>query len=214
MQRAEVDLAWRADTTQLHATIERIVRQDPKAAASVADAWLDLALCERDADAASRAVAAMATEGYQPYHRSWSAGIVAQMQGDPVNARAAFNAARVELDKILHDQPDYPEALNALAVVDASLGNKDAAIREGQRAIELVPVSKDSILGASFFRDLAVIYAFVGEKDLALQQLEVVAKTPGDLSYGGLRLHPFWDSLRGDPRFESIVASLAPAAAP
>ena len=57
---------------------------------------------------------------------------------------------------------------------------------------------------------LAVIYAWTGEKDLAFEQLTVAAKLPGFLSYGELRLHPYWDSLRGDPRFEKIVASLAP----
>ena len=95
-------------------------------------------------------------------------------------------------------------------MADAALGNKDDAIREGRRAVELSPVTKDSIMGALLIRYLAVIYAWTGEKDLAFEQLAVAARTPGFLSYGELRLHPRWDPLRDDPRFEKIVASLAP----
>ena len=97
-----------------------------------------------------------------------------------------------------------------LGVADAALGNKDDAIREGRRAVELLPVTKDSIVGALLVQNLALIYAWTGEKDLALQQLSVAARIPGHLSYGELRLHPYWDPLRGDPRFDKIVASLAP----
>jgi hypothetical protein len=94
-------------------------------------------------------------------------------------------------------------------MADAALGHKEDAIEEGRRAVELLPVSKDSIVGALLVQYLALIYAWTGEKDLALEQLSVATKLPGYLSYGELRLHPYWDPLRGDPRFEKIVASLA-----
>ena len=97
-----------------------------------------------------------------------------------------------------------------LGMAAAALGHKDDAIREGRRAVELMPVSKDAIRGPLLIQYLALIYAWTGEKDLALQQLAVAASAPGVLSYGELRLHPRWDPLRGDPRFEKIVASLAP----
>jgi hypothetical protein len=91
------------------------------------------------------------------------------------------------------------------------LGNKEEAIREGQRAVELIPVSKSAIEGPMLIRYLAVIYAWTGDKDRAIERLAEVAKLPGSfLSYGHLRLHPFWDPLRGDPRFEALVASFAP----
>jgi hypothetical protein len=90
------------------------------------------------------------------------------------------------------------------------LGNKEEAIHEGQRAVELIPVSKSAIEGPLLMRYLAVIYAWTGEKDRAIERLSETAKLPGYLSYGHLRLHPIWDPLRGDPRFEDIVASLAP----
>ena len=97
-----------------------------------------------------------------------------------------------------------------LGVIDAALGNKEEAIRSGRRAIELMPVGKNSIDGHLLIKHMAVIYAWTGETDLALQQLAVAAGLPGFLSYGELRLDPCWDTLRSDPRFEQIVASLAP----
>ena len=96
-------------------------------------------------------------------------------------------------------------------MIDAALGHKEEAIREGRRAVELLPLDKDSINGALAIEYLAVIYAWTGEIDQAIEQLKHAAAIPSDVSYGQLRLHPFWDSLRGDPRFEEIVASLAPA---
>jgi hypothetical protein len=95
-------------------------------------------------------------------------------------------------------------------MADAVLGYKEDAIREGRRAVELLPVTKDSIGGSLLVEYLALIYAWTGEKDLAFEQLRIAAKLPGSLSYGELRLHPYWDPLRGDPRFEKIVASFAP----
>jgi hypothetical protein len=97
-----------------------------------------------------------------------------------------------------------------LGMADAALGHKEDAIREGRRAVELLPVTKDSAIGAMLLKNLALIYALADEKDPALEQLSAAAKIPGLLSYGELRLHPNWDPLRGDPRFEKIVASLAP----
>jgi hypothetical protein len=73
-----------------------------------------------------------------------------------------------------------------------------------------LPLSKDAIVGARLVEYLALVYAWIGEKDLALEQLSVAARLPSHLSYGQLRLHPYWDPLRGDSRFEKIVASLAP----
>jgi tetratricopeptide (TPR) repeat protein len=132
------------------------------------------------------------------------------MRGDTAAARAAFTSARNEAAKLVAKQPDYAEALCVLGMADAALGHKEDAIREGRRAVELLPVAKDSIVGVQLVQNLALIYAGVGEKDLAFQQLAIAAGIPGYLSYGNLRLHPRWNQLRGDPRFDSIVASLAP----
>ena len=104
----------------------------------------------------------------------------------------------------------YAPALSILGVIDAGLGRKEEALREGRRAVELMPIAKDSTDGPQLVFHLAVIYAWTGERDLAIEQLEIVSKIPGGPTYGMLRLDPVWDSLRGDPRFEKIVASLAP----
>jgi serine/threonine-protein kinase len=212
--RAEVEADWHADTRPLLSTVEAILAKDPREAKNVAQIWLRGALCKRDFDSALRALAALPIAGcYQdaiPFPRTWCEGVVAQLRGDKAAAHAAFTSMRTEAAKLVAEQPDYPEGLCVLGMADAALGHKEDAIREGRRAVELLPVTKDSIVGALLVQNLALIYAWTGEKDLAFEHLTIAAKLPGFLSYGELRLHPYWDALRGDPRFEKIVASLAP----
>ena len=212
--RAEIELHWHADARPLMSTIEAIIAKDSRQAKNIAEFWLQVSLCERDFDGAVRALAALPIDGCHQetilFPRVWCEGVVAQMRGDTAAARAAFISVRSEIAKLVREQPAYAEALCALGMADAALGHKEDAIREGRRAVELLPVTKDSIIGPLLVQDLALIYAWTGEKDLALEQLSVAARIPGYLSYGQLRLHPYWDPLRGDPRFEKIVASLAP----
>jgi len=213
--RAWVDLQWRADPSPLHTIIETALTENPKAAPFIVLQWFDLVFSERDPSAAERVLAAMPTGGgYDeniPFPDSWWRGLVARLRGDEPAARAAFASARSQLEQIVRDQPDYAAALCAIGVVDAALGNKEDAIRESQRAIDLIPVSKNAIDGARMIQYLAVIYAWTGDKDRAIERLAEAAKLPGShVTYGYLRLHPVWDPLRGDPRFEAIVASLAP----
>jgi hypothetical protein len=92
-----------------------------------------------------------------------------------------------------------------LGLIDAGLGRKEEAVREGRRACELAPVAKDAVTGAGIMQFLGVIYAWTGERDLAIKQIAATLQAPSSLSYGELRLHPFWDPLRGDPRFEKLV---------
>jgi serine/threonine-protein kinase len=132
------------------------------------------------------------------------------MRGDKTAARAAFTSARTEALKLVREQPNYAEGLCVLGMADAALGQKEDAIREGHRAVELLPVTKDAIIGAQLVQNLALIYAWAGEKNLSFEQLTIATSIPGYLSYGQLRLHPRWDPLRGDPRFDKVVASLAP----
>jgi tetratricopeptide (TPR) repeat protein len=176
--------------------------------------WLEVSLCERDVDGAARALAALPIGGcyddWIPFPRSWCDGLFAQMRGDKAAANVAFTTARNEAAKLIAEQPDYAEALCVLGMADAALGNKEAAIGEGHRAIELLPVSKDAIMGRELIEYLALIYAWTSEKDRTLERLDEAAKLPSFLSYGRLVLRPRWDPLRGDPRFEKIVASLAP----
>jgi TolB-like protein/class 3 adenylate cyclase/Flp pilus assembly protein TadD len=213
-RRAEIELHWHADARLLVSTIQAIIAKDSGQAKNMAELWLNAALYDRDFDAALSALAALPIDGCHRetilFPRVWCEGIVAQMRGDTASARAAFSSARNEIAKLVREQPAYAEALCALGMADAALGHKGDAIREGRRAVELLPVTKDAIIGPLLVQNLALIYAWTGEKDLAFEQLSVAAKLPGYLSYGELRLHPYWDPLRSDPRFDKIVASLAP----
>jgi len=212
--RASIELEWHADPHPLSSTIRAIIAEDPREGQNVAQIWLRGSLCERDFDGASRALAALPIAGcYEdriPFPRAWCEGVVARLRGDNAAAHVAFMSARSKAAKLVAGQPDYPEGLSVLGMAEAALGHKDDAIREGRRAVDLLPVTKDSIMGAMLLKNLALIYTWTGEKDPAFEQLSMAAKIPGFLSYGELRLHPDWDPLRGDPRFEKIVASLAP----
>src|SRR5438067_3276638 len=212
--RADIELDWHADPRPLTSTIQTILTEDPREAENIAEAWLLVSQCQRDVDGAQRALDALPNDGCHaetiPFPKTWCQGVVAQMRGDSTAARTAFAAVHNEAEKMVREQPAYAEAFCVLAMADAALGQKEDAIREGRRAVELLPVTKDSITGSLLLEFLALTYAWTGEKDLALQQLAVVASIPSELSYGQLRLHPYWDPLRGDPRFEQIVVSLAP----
>jgi TolB-like protein/Tfp pilus assembly protein PilF len=212
--RAQIELDWHADLRPMISTIWAIIAEDSREAENIAEHWLLLSLCQRDFDGASHALAALPIAGCYddtvPFPRAWCEGVVAHMRGDKAAAHAAFTSARTEAAKMVAEQPGYGQASCVLGMADAALGNKDDAIREGWRAVELMPVSKSAIEGPLLIKYLAIIYALTDEKDLALEQLAVAARTPGYLSYGQLCLHPYWDPLRGDPRFEKIVASLAP----
>ncbi len=129
------------------------------------------------------------------------------MTNDDAKARSALTEARTEQEKIIQAQPDYGPALCVLGLIDAGLRRKEEALREGQRAVELLPVKKDALGGAEIVKYLAIIAAWVDDKDLACKQLAIVINRPSPISYGQLKFLPFWDPLRGDPRFEKIVAS-------
>ncbi|MEP6686060.1 MAG: FlgO family outer membrane protein [Verrucomicrobiota bacterium] len=214
VQRASIDLEAHADSRALHSAIQNIIAEDPEAAATLAGQWMLLVLCERDRAAARQVLAAISAEGSEEfgiqYPKAWYEGIVARAMGDSDGARAAFAAARVEIEKRVREQPTYAEPLSLLGMIDAGLGRKEEAIREGKHATELLPVSKDAISGPLLIENLAVIYAWTGEKEQALSQVAVVSSLPSSVNYGQLKLHPKWDPLRGDPRFEKIVDSLAP----
>jgi TolB-like protein/class 3 adenylate cyclase len=201
-----------ADTGPLRAVLNTIEAEGPSSAAEVAEDSFQLALRERDPVAAARALANIPTEGsvQSLFPRAWYEGLLAKLRQDAPGAHSAFTAARAEEEKIVRAQPENAFPLSTLALIDAELGEKEKAVREARTACDMVPPAKDASSGVGLIIRLAAIYALTGEKDLALQQLEILSKFPIGLSYGDLRLDPEWDALRGDPRFEKIVASLAP----
>jgi TolB-like protein/class 3 adenylate cyclase/Tfp pilus assembly protein PilF len=212
--RALVDLEWHADTRPLHRTIQEILAENPSVAPTLADTWLTLALCERDFQAAPRALAALDENSIGVdaviLRPAFARGLIARAQSDAAAAHAAFSEARTQQEKLVRAQPDYGPTLCVLGLIDAGLGRKEEAVREGRRAIELLPVAKESINGMHMIEFFAVICAWAGEKDLAFQNLTIATQLPSGINYGQLKLHPYWDPLRGDPRFEKIVNSLAP----
>jgi TolB-like protein/Tfp pilus assembly protein PilF len=211
-------LFWKADTRTPRQTIDAILAQKPSAIAIAADTWFLCALAERDPAAAERALVAVGdnacwSEGVIALSRSFGEGLLARMVKDETRARTAFEAARAQQEKIVQAQPDYGPALCVLGLIDAGLGQKDLALDEGRRAIALTPLEKDVVNGSRVLQYFAITATWAADKEFALQQLEAGLRAPAAsqmLSYGALKLLPFWDPLRGDPRFEKIVNSLAP----
>lgn len=216
--RAFLELDWKGDIRPLHQFIEELKKNRPDTLQTVANYWLFCALAERNADAAKEA---LAVSGQNPiilanenivFDQPFIEGFVARLTGDEPKARSAFAIARSQQEKIVEAEPTLPSALCVLALIDAALGRKDDALREGRRAAELLPLGKDAVGGAEILKYSVITAAWVGDNDLACQQLALLASRPSPISYGQLKLLPFWDPLRGDPRFEALVTSLAPTA--
>jgi TolB-like protein/Tfp pilus assembly protein PilF len=212
--RALVELDWKANSRPLHDLVDEIRAKNPADIENVADAWLTCALAERDATAAR---AALRASGENPlsddviqFNRLFVEGVIARMTNDSNSALVAFTAARAGHEKVVQAQPNYGPPLCVLGLIDAALGRKDEALREGRRSVALLPADQDAINGKRMICYLAMIAAWVGDKDLACEQLAIAIQPPATVTYGQLKLLPFWDPLRGDPRFEKIVASLAP----
>jgi len=216
VMRASVPLSERADLEPLRRELSAILAEEPGAAREISSDLFEYAMITRDAAAAARALDAIPPEGVPSVGnfirpREWFVGFAARVFKDQATARSAFTAARAIVEKIVRDQPDYAPPWALLGRIDAALGRKEDALREGRRACELLPLSQDTWFGPIQSRDLAVIYAWTGEKDLALEQLALfIQMVPSPLDFGNVKLGPEWDPLRGDPRFEKIVDSLAP----
>jgi serine/threonine-protein kinase len=212
--RAYVEFDWKGDTRPLRQLIDEIREKHPGDVENVADNWLACALAERDPAGATDALAALGENKYGndvvKFSRPFVEGLIARMTNDDEKAVTAFTAARAEQEKVVQADPKHAPALCVLGLIDAALGRKDEALREGRRAIELLPITKDALSGSGLVLYFAMIAAWVGEKDLACEQLARARIHSRELSYGQLKLLPVWDPLRGEPCFEEIVASLAP----
>jgi serine/threonine protein kinase/Flp pilus assembly protein TadD len=122
-----------------------------------------------------------------------------------------FGVTREQLYQKVEADPTNPALLGALGCVDIALGRKQLAISEAKRAVEMLPISKDAVEGPNRVRDLALVYAWANEPDLALETLGSLIKIPrGYVHYDTLKLDPAWDPLRKDPRFDKLLAELAP----
>ena len=208
---AWIDLDERADTRPLHAVMENVLREDPASSGIRVPGLFVLALYERDFAAADRALALLTDRVFgeiKPsiyFSRAIAQGVIAHAKGDAAAARAAFIATRAEVEQAREEDPDHGGTHAVLGFVYAGCGLKEEALREGRHALEFTPVMKNAVDGAGVLYFFATICAWTGERDLAIEQLETLAKIPAGASYGDLRLDPLWDSLRGDPRFEQIL---------
>jgi tetratricopeptide (TPR) repeat protein len=207
--RALIDLESRGESESACDVIHEVVAEGPSATDAVAEQWFYLALCRRDPTETARALASMPPEGTVPVNvrmpKNFCEGVAARARGDASAAESGFASARAEMARLVVEQPDYAEALSVLGMSEAALGHKEDALRHGKRAVKVLPVTKDAVTGAEILRNLAITYAWAGQKDLAIKQLEEVLQLPGPISYGQLRLHPWWDPLHDDPRFERIM---------
>jgi TolB-like protein/Tfp pilus assembly protein PilF len=174
------------------------------------------ALIDHDFAEAERVLAASPREDFQEidysfyYPKAWFEAMIARAKGDSARANAAFSAARTILQQRLAVKPEDARTIAVLAQVDAGLGDKELAIQEAQHAVDLMPVSKDIYDGALVLEGLAQVYTWTNEPDRAIELLQKLVTMPGYTNYARLKLHPMWNPLRGDPRFEKIVNSLAP----
>jgi len=174
------------------------------------------ALIDRNFAEAERVLAASPREDFQDidysfyFPKAWYEAMIARAKGDSAGAIAALSNAREILEQRLAIKPEDARTLAVLAQVDAGLGRKELAIQEAQHAVDLMPLSKDIYDGALVLEGLAQVYTWTNEPDRAIELLQKLAAMPSYVNYARLKLHPMWNPLRGDPRFEKIVNSLAP----
>jgi tetratricopeptide (TPR) repeat protein len=143
--RARIDLESHADTRPRYEAIQSVLAKDPSTVDRIADQWFDVALCRRDAAEMASALASLPPEGTYGVPRSFNEGLAARVRNDAPGAERAFTAARVAVEKVVHEQPNYAQGLSTLGMIDAALGYKEDALREGRRAVELLPVTKDAM---------------------------------------------------------------------
>jgi TolB-like protein/class 3 adenylate cyclase len=212
--REEIELDWKADTRPLHRIIDQIRTQNPGAVQNIADVWVLCAFAERDPAGLASALRALGNNAWGDNATRLNVplgeALLARLQHDEEKARAAFTRAREEQQKLVQADPNFAPPICILGLIDAGLGRKKEALEEAQRALDLLPITKDISNGTDMLQYGAIVAAWAGEKDLACERLSAAVSHPSVLSYGRLKLLPWWDPLRGDPRFEKIVNSLAP----
>ena len=148
-----------------------------------------------------------------PCPKAFLEGSLYLYQGDKVKAQAPFETARIVAEQLVQESPDDAARHGQLGLILAGLGRKEEAIKEGKRAVELLPEAQDALDGPEVAVVLAQIYAWTGEHDQAFELLDHLLQVPNSLTVPILKLDPVWDPLRKDPRFEKLIASPAPKTA-
>ncbi|PYL88452.1 MAG: hypothetical protein DMF14_16660, partial [Verrucomicrobia bacterium] len=221
IQRAYIQFFWKGSTAPIKAELQTLPPNlDPDGVVTFAR-W-DVSLMDRDAAAAEKALAAcqldtIASQTGVPLPKSYLQACVDLVRGDAGKARAEFEAARPAIEKIVANSPQDGTRRAQLGLLYAFLGRKEEALREGQRAMELKPISHDVIEGATVEGFYALIRTQVGETDEAISRIERLLTTPFAVDYADesitlsdLRQRWEWDPLRKDPRFQKILAGPEP----
>ncbi|MBE7157529.1 MAG: protein kinase [Rhodospirillales bacterium] len=219
--RALGRLEGRAETTSLREALVSVTPGADPGHKFEDQFGIVLALCEHDAAAVTRIVNATSQPSFQVngfvLPKAWFSALAARMRGDDSEVRAAFVAARADVEKSVERNPGDGQELSILAMIDAGLGHVEDAVSEARRACELLPPDKSRVSAPVIRSHLAVVYAWTNQPELALAELETLASQPAgsallaQLTYGDLCLDPIWDSLRSNPRFQALVRRLAPS---
>jgi TolB-like protein/Tfp pilus assembly protein PilF len=218
--RAYYDFWSKGSTTALKEVLAKIPPGvDP--AGLVTRARWDLAMIQRDYNAADQAMTACPLDQFQsngqPTPKSFYRGCVALARGDQAEARKNFEQALPFFEEAVRQAPDTAMRHGNLGLLYSFMDRKEDAIREGRRAVELEPASKDAVNAPWMAGFLAMIYARVGELDSAVPLLDHLLTSPGPIdntncciTYNDLRNRWQWDPVRNDPRFQKLLAQPAP----
>ena len=220
IQSGYVEFWWKGDTGPLKSMLSQVpTGTDPDG--SVTSCRWDVAMIDRDFGEARRVLqksdlteVLYTSSGTTP--KSFFQGLIELADGKPAAAQKLFELARPSFEKAVEEAPSSADRHANLGWFYAFVGRKDEAIREGRRAVELKPESKDAVDGAIMNCYLALIYARVGEKELAIPLIERLLKTPGrvdsvdySITVNDLKHRWEWDPIRSDPRFQKMVANAA-----
>jgi TolB-like protein len=213
MARARVDRLARGEWRRMETVLAGPAAKT-LSAEQFAVSQLDLAFLQRNYVAAEQALSATKAADFPGAGyvtpRQWYEALIAEGLGDSAKAQAAFLAARERAAANVAKRPDDGKALMILAEIDARLGRKEDALQQGERAVQLLPMSDDALDGLRILARYAGVCARAGETERALQILEEVVAKPSGPHYGELKLDERWDPLRKEPRFEKLLLSLAP----
>jgi TolB-like protein/Flp pilus assembly protein TadD len=218
IQPAYIDFQWKGNVTALRSALADIpAGEDPDGIVTSVN-W-EGAMLERDFARAEQVLAAspLTELSYMnggPTPKSFLAGCTGVARGDSVAAHRDLEAARLVFETATNEAPNVAERHANLGLCYAFMGRKEDAVREGRRAVELKPESKDAYDGVLMNCYLALIYARVGENDLALALIERLLRTPGavdsvdySITLNDLKLRWEWDPLRADPRFGKLLTT-------
>jgi tetratricopeptide (TPR) repeat protein len=221
IQRGYVDFEWKGDTHLLKSMLDEIpAGVDPDG--SITAARWDVAMLQRDFSAAKKVLETSSVSeisysnaGLTP--KIFLEGCTYLAQGDNASAQNAFEQARPAFEAAVKEAPESAERHASLGLLYALMGRKGDAIKEGQRAVELKPESKDAVDGSLMNGYLALIYARVGENDLAIPLIERLLATPGavdsanySITVNDLKHRWEWDPIRDDSRFKRLIAKKGP----